>query len=554
MPWKKTVLILIALLTTFISLKDFVIRDNKKSEVIWKRNIWADKSGYYSYLPFSIIYGFDAKKISSENVEKTGLGFSIEQDKFKTKYTSGVAILQLPFFLFIHVLLPTKEADGFSFAYDKVLFYSSVFYLILGLFFLFLFIRNYTSDISAFLSLLIILYGSNLYYYTAVASGMSHVYSFFLFSAFVYFSHQFIVIKKNWQLIILAIICGLIVLIRPTNIIFLLVFFIIFYQNHQTWKWKELRTLLIVPKVLVFILIVILVFLPQLLYWKYLTGSFIHYSYDNETFSNLLSPKLLLFWFSPNNGLFTYSPVWILFLIVTIYLAIQRNIWAFFALFLFLTTSYLSASWHIWTFGCGFGSRNLVEYTAVFALPVALFTDKYFLKFPYFNLKKVLIFCILIISIGVNFQLMKKYQGCFFGKNDWDWNYYAHLIRPWKYKFEIKDAEILEANQEKHVLNISNENMDWYSYKTKANIFLTINTNEKNPKAFLKVIAYNISLDKNIEWQVPVYLDYTGDGKFNFKGVTYFPQEAWDAHSIEIYYKNKANTEATLKEFYIDLD
>ena len=69
------------------------------------------------------------------------------------------------------------------------------------------------------------------------------------------------------------------------------------------------------PKVFGLVLLgSVLMLLPQLLYWNYLNGSWVTYSYGNEGF-NWLNPKLLNTWFSPNNGLFLYTPFYFLILL-----------------------------------------------------------------------------------------------------------------------------------------------------------------------------------------------------------------------------------------------
>ncbi len=112
-------------------------------------------------------------------------------------------------------------------------------------------------------------------------------------------------------------------------------------------------------------------FIPQFLYWHYLSGSYMFYSYPGESFLFWKNPMLTEVWFAPLNGLFLYNPL-VLFMVAGIVFMVCRrmpNGW-FLAMF-FLLNSYLIASWHAWYFGGSYGCRPFVEYYALFALAFA---------------------------------------------------------------------------------------------------------------------------------------------------------------------------------------
>jgi hypothetical protein len=100
-----------------------------------RSQIWADKAGYHVYLPFTIIYGCDANAMPDSIATLTGGGFSIDKEKniLHTKYTYGVALMQLPFFLTAHFLneLLGYEASGYSRMYNWAIDVSAVVYLVL---------------------------------------------------------------------------------------------------------------------------------------------------------------------------------------------------------------------------------------------------------------------------------------------------------------------------------------------------------------------------------------------------------------------------------------
>ena len=79
-----------------------------KGQYNFRSEIWADRAGYYIYLPALFIYHFDAKNCPEKIDERTGYGFVIDQknNTINTKYNYGVAALVSPFFLVAYVMSP----------------------------------------------------------------------------------------------------------------------------------------------------------------------------------------------------------------------------------------------------------------------------------------------------------------------------------------------------------------------------------------------------------------------------------------------------------------
>ncbi|PWH82920.1 hypothetical protein [Brumimicrobium oceani] len=420
---KKAIVILLALFygfTLFLTLN----RHSKAGVQNYHSEIWADKAGYYVYLPGFFIYDFEAKDFPKEIDRKTGHGFFLEDDKVKTKYTYGVSLLQAPFFLATHVIATTfgYDADGFSRIYHAMINVSAVTYSFFGLILLYLFLIRHVHKKVAFLTVTCLYLGTNLFYYSIFETGMSHIYSFFLFTCFLYLSPFIFKPKQSFFLYILfGLIVGLIVVIRPVNV-FLLPLFFVFNKTKITELVKQIGPILIMLAAAFVTLI------PQFLYWKYASGSYLFYSYSNEGFSNLFSPKLLNIWFSTNNGLFVYSPLIIFSLIGIFFLkqiSVQKRI-LLASYFLFI--SVVIASWHDWTYGCSYGCRPFVEYYAVLALPLAIFlreinTQKYL---------RIVIWIIILLMIVYTQKIMFSYDGCWYGGN-WDWQeLYSILTGPTK--------------------------------------------------------------------------------------------------------------------------
>ena len=418
----------------------------------WRSELWADQAGYYVYLPGLFIYDFNPAYFPDKIEEKTGDGFTLDYDNQKviTRYTCGLAILQSPFFMIIHLYagLVGLPQDGFSGIYHNVPNLAALFYSFFGLLFLWKFLLFYYSRKVSFFTIVALFFGTNLYYYAIDNTGMSHIYSFALFALIAWFTKRFITGKQKPGVLTMAswgAIFALIVLIRPSNI---LLFPFLFCLDCKSWLdlRKRLKVLFNLRLVLPLVGISLLVFLPQFLYWKYASGNFISYSYEGYGFSNWKTPQILGLWFSPNNGLFLYSPLYLFFL-VGMYLMIRdKLINGWLAALTFIGITYVFASWFLFSFGCGFGSRNYVEYLVLFALPFGYLI----LKIVRLKLSgRIPIIAAILFLILFNQKLIYSYNKCFQG-GSWDFQEYAYLLKNKKYHHSmlLQEDKYLSSDNE----------------------------------------------------------------------------------------------------------
>ncbi len=306
----------------------------------WRSKMWGDAVGYYVYLPATFIYDFDAAKLPEKITEKTGDGFIInEQGKIITRYSCGVAILQAPVFLGVHLFagLTGEEQDGFSGIYHFVSSFAAIIYSFLGILLLWHFLQGYFNKWISSLTILTLFFGTNLLYYTIDATGMSHVYSFFLFAFLLVLSKLFFTEnrqrKKIIYFILISLVSSLIVLIRPTNIAFVGLVFIL---DCNSWNDLKLRFIQVfsIKNIIILAISLFIVFLPQLIYWKYASGSYFTNPYKGYGFTNWASPKIIEFLFSTNNGLFTYNPLYFLILFALVFMIVKKQ--SFYLRFFFL--------------------------------------------------------------------------------------------------------------------------------------------------------------------------------------------------------------------------
>lgn len=352
------------------------------SNIMWGKHastiIKADGKGYYAHLPAVFIYQdlnfgfFDEieEKYSNEHLYYDYRKYS--KGKTYNKYFGGVAIPMLPFFLIGHMItsLSGGEADGYSYWYQISISCAAIFYLILSLLIMRKILSSYhiRDSIIAF-SILAIVFGTNWYYYVLAEPAMSHVYSVFLISLFLWRMMKWRDTETNSELVFMGIILGLITWVRPLNAIVILSAPLVFnswfeFKNRATKLFKNVK---LWPVALIPGLIVLL----QLLVYKIQTGSWLIYSYEEEGF-NFTNPQMWNILFSYKKGLFLYTPILLIALIFN-FLYYKRNKFkGVVSMLFFVAITYFLSSWWNWYYGGSFSSRAYLEYYVFFLIPLAV--------------------------------------------------------------------------------------------------------------------------------------------------------------------------------------
>ncbi len=374
----------------------------------WNKIIEYDIAGYYAYLPAIFIYqdlsfGFYEQVNQKYSPDKFRGDYrqKLENEKIVNKYYVGTAVLQVPFFVLGHLLtkMTGHSPDGYSYWYMVALAMSSVFYTLLGLYYFAKILDKYSINCTnKWLVLYAVTFGTNIFVYAAIDSGMSHPYSFACISALIW---NFIGFQKQGEakyLYGMAFLLGLIVLLRPINI--LVVLGLPIFVN----SWKEIYPTFqrIIQKpsrffgaVLLFLAIVCF----QLLIYKIQTGRWIVYSYAEESF-NFLKPEIFNFLFSYRKGYFLYTPLALLSFLSLIFWY-KKNPYKSISIFLFLSFMvYVFSSWWSWWYGGSFSSRVMLEYSVFVFLPLAILLEK---AKP--NCRKILIGIIILLVIFCQIQI-----------------------------------------------------------------------------------------------------------------------------------------------------
>ncbi len=344
----------------------------------------ADAHGYYEYLPAAFIYHDIDLKFTDElgKQGRPGLYYYSISDTYKRyiKYPMGVAVMELPFFTIAYWLAPFfhQPQNGFSDIFEIALLIGVQIYLLIGLLFLRRLLLHYFSDFITAVTLLTLVIGTNLFIYCTAFALMSHVFTFSLSCVFLYLMQNWFTAKKRITLIKMGLLAGLMLLIRNTNILWILMFAItsLAIQFQSKKGFNKLFLVSFIKNNFILSCLALLVYMPQLLYWHYVSGRYFFDSYGGEHFF-FSNPHLIETFFSYRSGWLLYSPLMILSLVGIFYLNKNLRIFQLPILILFTPFAYLTASWWCWWYS-GFGLRAFIDVYALLTIPMAALLTRIF--------------------------------------------------------------------------------------------------------------------------------------------------------------------------------
>ena len=173
----------------------------------------SDAKVYYSILP-SLFY-----KNNLDSAHLKSLNLIPVNGTFTYKYSVGVALFEFPFYFYSSTLHgfnnPYSDWDAYWIQIGA-LFYSALAFLMLRRVLLI-----FVNELIALILIIILAIGTNLFYYTCVEPGMSHVYSFFSTSGLVLFT---LLLREKFSgkyFFLFCFFASIGILIRPVNIILL---------------------------------------------------------------------------------------------------------------------------------------------------------------------------------------------------------------------------------------------------------------------------------------------------------------------------------------------
>ncbi len=348
---------------------------NSESTISW------DVSGYYLYLPATLIYQ-DIKQlnwwaeIDAKYHPGPGMGqaFQHTSGNWVMKYPMGQALQFLPWFAVAHALAQPLgyPSDGFSRPYQAAISWGSLLIALLGLWFFRKVLKEYFSDQVVGLVMICLVFGSNYLEYAGITGAMPHNWLFTLYTLLLYSTLQFHRHPGLGWAATIGILIGWATITRPTEITCALI--PLFWGVSS---WDTLRNRLLFFKNNLFKTGVAtagagaMIFL-QLAYWKYATGDWIVYSYQDQTFS-WTRPHLANVLWSAKAGWLVYSPM-MLFAIIGMF-SLRKYLPEIFPLVLIycLLAVYITAAWDIWWYGGSLGQRAMVEAYPLWAFGLGAF-------------------------------------------------------------------------------------------------------------------------------------------------------------------------------------
>ncbi len=381
--------------------------------------IRSDGLGYYLYLPATFIY----HDLSLQSVadffrsnllpwladaplwRDSGPALWENSSNYLIKYPMGEAILMMPFFLLacLAALITQTPVDGFSPVFQYAAAFSGLFYALAGIAVLWKVLERHFRQNTILLAMFGVVFGTNLFHYATYDSVFSHVYSFFLFAAFLYVIQRIYAGGSTRYFLASGMVAGLIIITRPTNALWLLFGFFYGVDSRCSLAdrlafWKERATALSYGTALAACVVSL-----QMIYWKLITGHMVIFSYRGERFY-FANPEIINVLFSVRKGLFFWAPILLTVIPGLFYLRRKAGEYFVPALLFLPLNVYVISSWHSWFYGGSFGHRAFIESLPLFTVCFCALYE----GLSSFFLKRALI-CLTVMGVALETWLMLKY-------------------------------------------------------------------------------------------------------------------------------------------------
>ncbi len=462
--------------------------------------IGSDGVGYYMYLPAIFIHQDLSYSFKARQSKEMGNTMDMYKVTIKhggktsvvSKYTSGVALLLVPFFLLASLLslLSNTPVDGYNDFYQLSVFWAASTYVWIGLYHIFLlFEKTGFKRTTILFSLTGIFVSTNLFLYTYFEPSMSHAYSFALIACFLYWVYQYMVTKSTRDFVVVSALLALILLVRPINALVVFSIPFVFFLSHTnfsdffTYKlWKS-----VVLGALAFGAILSI----QSFIWYLQSGFLIIDTYGEKEKFFFNDPHVIDFLFSYRKGLFVYAP-FLLTALAGLFFLIRKEKTAGISLALFLTLLvYVCSSWYVWSYMASFGCRPFIDFYSLFIILIA-----FLFEYSTATIRGILII-FLLCTTSINFIQSYQYKNFILANDSMDRESYWFVFLktdPIKYSsFRWQDhREMFHQTEEQLDSGV-------YEFK-KRNWVLEIKKNESWMKEFQKKADdQGISLDSMLQ-------------------------------------------------------
>jgi hypothetical protein len=337
------------------------------------------------------------------------------------KVTMGMAMMYFPFFVLGNNIAFAYGYDplGYSAPFAWCVHIGTLIYVFIGFWYMRKTLLLFFSEWVSAITMVLMLFATNLFYYTFREGEMAHSYLFFFFSLFFYHAIKWHVTKNFKYLCYMSFIAGFVALIRPTEILILVI--PLLYQVNSiaalTIKINELLTLR--WKLLIVGILFLLPLIPQFLFWKSFAGQYLFFSYGSNERFFFGDPKIYSVLFGWHKGWFVYTPLALLMVAGLVMMWFRWKRMALPLTVYLLFNIYIVSSWWDWGFGGAYGMRALVQTFAFMAVPLAFFIKW---TFSVTTLKRripllTVSFAAYLFCIALNFIQMSQIRNSMF---HWD--------------------------------------------------------------------------------------------------------------------------------------
>jgi hypothetical protein len=526
-PSKQVSLLVLIVIGIIVSL--YRITHVSRAETSW------DVLGYYLPLPACFIYHDPMltktdwlTKVNDER-KLTGTLYMVStNDKGEPMYffLFGMALFYLPFFFIGHIFASLSGiADGFSLPYQYSLVIGGILYTLIGLFYLRKNLRYFFSERITAIVMLIIVFSTNYIHHMTLKDLETVNVIFMLMNIILWNTIKWHENQKFRYLVALGVAISLMGLVKPSEIIIVLLPLLWNVKSWETFKGKILLIFENWKQLVITLIICLLIVLPQFLYWYAKTGSLIYDSYKNPGIGlDFSSPHIINALFSYRKGWLLYTPVMI-FSFIGFYFIYKENKKILLALAgYFLVSFYIISCWTEWWYGAGFSNRPLIAIYPVLGISLG-----YFLQ--YLN-KKGKIIKSIFIAILLFFTFLNQFQ--------W-WQLKHYILDPYRTTKKYYWATFLRSSVPDNANKFLLVNRDFsgkMSFDNRSEYHPVFNQEVNFKEDAYKDGLMKDTINNSIYYHVPKSQEFALTKQFIYKELT-SKDHLWTVISLNIKYPEK---------------
>lgn len=363
------------------------------------RNSWnmsADSKLYYVYLR-SMFFDGDLH-FTNDYIKMGGPFYSMNHQTgyWNNPFAVGSSILWFPFFLTGHLYAKCLDypTDGYAeFPYGTSINLAGLLLAWIGIVLLVSTLQKFFDDKIALSATLLIWYGTPLTFYTNQQPNLDTALSFFGGSLFLYIFFKLRERPTTQRWIALGIAAGICMLVRPQNVILLLIPGITLLQFLiKAIKQENKKNIAIIIRWgFLLAIFTTVTFLPQVLVWQIMYHSPVTIP-QGDHWMEWNNPKIIQVLFSTNHGLFAWTPIFI-FAVVGLVLFNKKDKWTASALLMaFAAMIFINSVPNDWWGGFAFGGRRFSSTFPILAIGFASLLK------PLFE-KRILKYTVIVLSV-----------------------------------------------------------------------------------------------------------------------------------------------------------